>query len=83
MAREKQDVLHCDSCNGEFSPDEVVEFLGKRICAKCKPDAVMAIKSGTRPDFLDETTPSSREDAEALDQKVLPLMEQADQPADT
>ena len=83
MDRENQDVIRCDSCSEKYSSDEVVELLGKRVCAKCKPDAVMAIKSGTRPAFLDERSPFSREDAEALDRKVLPLIEQADQPPDT
>ena len=78
MGRENKDMLRCDSCAKDFPPNEVVEFLGKRVCGECKPDAVKSIKSGTRPDFLDETRPFSLEDAEAFDRKVLPLLEEAD-----
>jgi hypothetical protein len=36
----------CDLCQQAFSPDQLITLSGKRICAKCKPDAVMNMKSG-------------------------------------
>ena len=76
-------MVRCDSCGWEFTSNEVVEFSGKQICAECKPDAVMAVKSGKRPAFLDDEKPFTREDAEALDRIVGPLMAQADDKAET
>jgi hypothetical protein len=36
----------CDLCQQPVSPDQLITLSGKRICAKCKPDAVMNLKSG-------------------------------------
>ena len=38
--------MNCDVCRGPFSADELVSIGGKNVCAKCKPDVVMNLKSG-------------------------------------
>jgi hypothetical protein len=38
--------MTCDACNGTFTADELVPIGGKNVCAKCKPDLVMNLKSG-------------------------------------
>lgn len=38
--------MTCDVCKGTFTPDELVPIGGKNVCAKCKPDVVMNLKSG-------------------------------------
>lgn len=38
--------IACDLCQQPSSPDQLITLSGKRICAKCKPDAVMNLKSG-------------------------------------
>jgi hypothetical protein len=36
----------CDLCRTPLSADQLVTISGKTVCAKCKPDVVMNIKSG-------------------------------------
>ena len=38
--------MTCDLCKGAFTADELVPIGGKNVCAKCKPDLVMNLKSG-------------------------------------
>jgi hypothetical protein len=38
--------MNCDVCMGAFTADELVPIGGKNVCAKCKPDLVMNLKSG-------------------------------------
>jgi len=36
----------CDLCREPSDSDQLITLSGKQICAKCKPDAVMNLKSG-------------------------------------
>ena len=36
----------CDLCKTPLSTDQLVTISGKSVCAKCKPDVVMNLKSG-------------------------------------
>jgi hypothetical protein len=38
--------MTCDVCKGPFTDDQLVPIGGKNVCAKCKPDLVMNLKSG-------------------------------------
>jgi hypothetical protein len=38
--------MTCDLCKGTFTADELVPIGGKNVCARCKPDLVMNLKSG-------------------------------------
>jgi len=38
--------MTCDICKGDFTADQLVPIGGKNVCAKCKPDVVMNLKSG-------------------------------------
>src|SRR5262245_55098634 len=38
--------MTCDLCKGSFTADQLVPIGGKNVCAKCKPDLVMNLKSG-------------------------------------
>ena len=38
--------MTCDMCRGAFTADQLVPIGGKNVCAKCKPDVVMNLKSG-------------------------------------
>jgi hypothetical protein len=38
--------MTCDLCKGAFTADELVPIGGKNVCAKCKPELVMNLKSG-------------------------------------
>jgi hypothetical protein len=39
-------MVSCDLCKGSFTPDQLVPISGKNVCAKCKPELVMNLKSG-------------------------------------
>jgi hypothetical protein len=36
----------CDVCKGSFTVDQLVPIGGKNVCARCKPELVMNLKSG-------------------------------------
>jgi hypothetical protein len=36
----------CDLCQQPSSPDQLITLSGKKVCAKCKPDALMNLRSG-------------------------------------
>lgn len=36
----------CELCKGSFPTDQLVPIGGKNVCAKCKPELVMNLKSG-------------------------------------
>lgn len=38
--------MTCDVCKKPATADELVPISGKNVCAKCKPDVVMNVKSG-------------------------------------
>jgi hypothetical protein len=38
----------CDICGTSLTADQVVAISGKNVCAKCKPDLMMDLKSGLR-----------------------------------
>src|ERR1051325_11728189 len=38
--------MNCDLCRSPFTADELVSIGGKNVCATCKPDVVMNLKSG-------------------------------------
>ena len=38
--------MTCDLCKGAFTDDQLVSIGGKSVCAKCKPELVMNLKSG-------------------------------------
>lgn len=40
------DLRPCDGCGVETSPDQLVTLAGRSVCARCKPDVVMNLKSG-------------------------------------
>ena len=58
----------CDVCGGDFTSDQVIELHGKVVCAKCKPDVVMDIKSGVGAG--DRVPPT---DAERIGKKIRKL----------
>jgi hypothetical protein len=37
---------NCDLCKGSFPTEQLVPISGKTVCAKCKPELVMNLKSG-------------------------------------
>jgi hypothetical protein len=39
-------MTKCDICKGSFETDQLVPISGKNVCAKCKPELVMNLKSG-------------------------------------
>jgi hypothetical protein len=39
-------IAACDLCQQPTDPDQLITLSGKQICATCKPDAVMNLKSG-------------------------------------
>lgn len=38
----------CDGCGASLSADQLVAIRGRNVCAKCKPDLMMDLKSGLR-----------------------------------
>jgi len=39
-------IMTCDLCKGTFTADQLVPIGGKNVCATCKPELVMNLKSG-------------------------------------
>ena len=58
----------CDLCRQPTSPDMLITLSGKRVCAKCKPDAVMNMKSG-----VGMAPPVTPEKAEEIRRKISRL----------
>jgi hypothetical protein len=58
----------CDLCRTPTSPDLLVEIGGKTVCAKCKPEMVLNLKSGVSGEGR-----ISPEKAEAIRKKISQL----------
>jgi hypothetical protein len=39
----------CTVCGNDVGPDNLIDLLGHRVCAACKPQVVQAVREGTLP----------------------------------